>query len=352
MASLVGITEFLSETRRIGGRLKEKCSDFVVKEIDLKGCVAEITGQVFIKKEEVKVESAEISEENVEKIKERIGQELCDKVIALAQRIGGGEYESILEIPSPDDKEERTKIHFTIKELAPMLTSCTEKANNIIRIYSSKLAQSFNKRQKLNLDSRGAKKTPSKYIQFTLNKQNLDTAKALKILGKATGIKDKSFGIAGNKDKKALTSQNVTAFANYLDKLQHAKLPENMQIGDFKYSDTELKIGDLQGNRFELIIRQLACQDELHISQLIETLKQKGFINYFGLQRFGNSAENATHTIGLAILTKNYQKAVDIILGPRPVKNEDENRARTNWIAHRDVDRALQEFPIFCVKNI
>ncbi len=59
-----------------------------------------------------------------------------------------------------------------------------------------------------------------------------------------------------------------------------------------------LKLGDLFGNRFKIVIRECDEQDESLIKSGIDSLKNNGFINYFGLQRFGNCAEIPTHSIG------------------------------------------------------
>ena len=348
MARAVGITEFLSDGLGIGGVLKHLPSDFIVNEIDLSKNIVKLTNQVFIHTEPT-IQVSELTPDAISHLNSSIGTELCDKITMLVQQITGGSFESMIEIPCPEDKQERTVIHQSIRQHAPMLTSSTELATNVIKIYATKLAHSFNKRQKLGLDSRGAKKLPAKYVKFVLHKENFDTMKALKIIAKATGIKDKCFGVAGNKDKKAITSQNVTAFANYLDKLQHAKLPANLQIGDFQYTEDELHIGDLFGNKFEIILRHVQIPSLPYLSEKIETLKSSGFINYFGMQRFGNSTANSTHSIGLALITKNYSGAVDLILGPRTSRNPMEEQARETWAKTHDAALALADFPHYCV---
>jgi tRNA pseudouridine13 synthase len=58
------------------------------------------------------------------------------------------------------------------------------------------------------------------------------------------------------------------------------------------------------------------CGNRKDIEQSIEKLLQDGFINYFGMQRFGTSSVS-TYEIGKAILRCEWEKAVDLILGPR-----------------------------------
>ena len=351
MEDLFGISMFLNSGKRIGGNLKTQPSDFVVKEIDLENNVVEWTDKIYIKPQPKIEPRFELTEESINELTSILGQSSTESIQDLLTRLKSGDREAILELPCPEIKQDRVKIHSSIKTWAPMLTTSTEVSKNIIKVYSSQLAQSFNKRQKLGLDARGAKKRESPYIKFILHKENFDTMKALKILSRASGIQEKSFGISGIKDKCAVTTQQVTVFSNYLEKLQAAKPPVGIRIGGYQYTNSALKIGDLHGNLFEIRIRNTNIEDSSDFGRLVDSLRQNGFINYFGLQRFGNSQENPTHRVGLAILKKDYEEAVKLILAPRPVRNEDESRARLHWEEFRDVERSLSEFPKFCVRS-
>jgi tRNA pseudouridine13 synthase len=52
------------------------------------------------------------------------------------------------------------------------------------------------------------------------------------------------------------------------------------------------------------------------IEQAMKNLEQDGFINYFGMQRFGTNSIG-THAIGRTIRQCEWEKAVDLILRPR-----------------------------------
>lgn len=349
MESKVGISLFLTTGPRIGGTLKSRPQDFIVQEIDQSHNLAQLTSEIFIHPEVQSKPSLELSPETLELLTSTLGAELTTQLSTLNEKLSAGDKETILEIPCPASKQDRCLIHQTIKAHMPQLTSSTELSSNIIKIYSSKLAESFNKRQKLGLDSRGAKKLPGAYVKFILYKESYDTMKALKILARAAGIKEKSFGYAGIKDKCAKTTQNVTVYANYLQKLQSAKLIPEIQIGNFQYTDQDLKIGDLYGNFFKIVIRDVHIESEEQVQRLFKNIQEQGFINYFGTQRFGNCVESPTHLTGLSILLKNYEKAVNFILSPRPTHNDDERNARENWHNLKNIDKSLEEFPSFCV---
>ena len=57
-----------------------------------------------------------------------------------------------------------------------------------------------------------------------------------------------------------------------------------MHVGNFVYVNKEIRLGDLSGNRFELVIRNIDRTDE-ELQPVLEAFKETGFINYFGMQR-------------------------------------------------------------------
>ena len=78
-----------------------------------------------------------------------------------------------------------------------------------------------------------------------------------------------------------------------------------------------LKLGDLSGNRFTIIIRQVSESNDEIIRQGLDHLSCNGFINYFGLQRFGSCAEAPTHSIGKYLIQSKIKEAIELIMQPR-----------------------------------
>ncbi len=77
-----------------------------------------------------------------------------------------------------------------------------------------------------------------------------------------------------------------------------------------------MKLGDLAGNRFKILIREVSLNAS-SIENCVNSLKQTGFVNYFGLQRFGNSIDAPTHAIGRLLIQNKLKEAIDLILKPR-----------------------------------
>lgn len=62
------------------------------------------------------------------------------------------------------------------------------------------------------------------------------------------------------------------------------------------------------------------------------------------MQRFG-TASVPTHSIGLALLRSEWQKAVSLILQKRHGEHPDVARARDAWLIDGDLDKALELMP-------
>jgi tRNA pseudouridine13 synthase len=104
-----------------------------------------------------------------------------------------------------------------------------------------------------------------------------------------------------------------------------------------------LRLGDLYGNRFELVLRDVdALEDQL--KEACDSLAARGFINYYGLQRFGTSAV-PTHLIGRALLQDDFATAADLILRPRAGEKEESTSARERFQREQKVGEALSYFP-------
>ena len=90
----------------------------------------------------------------------------------------------------------------------------------------------------------------------------------------------------------------------------------NLRLGDFKYVDCAVHLGDLAGNRFLITLRGVEPRDDALVGAAAEGLRSSGFINYFGLQRFG-VGPITTHAVGAALLKGQWQEAIDLLLMPR-----------------------------------
>ena len=124
---------------------------------------------------------------------------------------------------------------------------------------------------------------------------------AISLLSKLLKIKTGIFGYAGTKDRRAVTTQWVSVYRVRAEMLQglNASL-RNLCVGNFKYCKEPLKLGSLSGNHFVVTLRNVSGEHD-QIEEGVDSLKVNGFINYFGLQRFGTTSV-PTHKIGVFLL--------------------------------------------------
>lgn len=152
----------------------------------------------------------------------------------------------------------------------------------------------------------------NEYLHFTLVKTDWDTMRALRRIGKALHVSIKRFGIAGMKDKKAVTAQRVSMWHGRAEQISQLRL-KDLMIKDLQYASDRITLGMAKGNRFTITIRgiektQQECRQIL--KQFQAQVTQHGVPNYFGPQRLsGGNAE-----IGYALKEGQLQKAVEQIL--------------------------------------
>lgn len=185
------------------------------------------------------------------------------------------------------------------------------------------------------------------YLEFTLCKENKETADAIGILSRLLHLKPKAFGFAGTKDKRGVTSQRVTLHRVRASRLAKLKL-HGMQVGNFRYSDRHLGLGDLKGNLFTLTMRGVEPGSKETVALAVKALTTSGFINYFGLQRFGTHTI-PTHAIGAALLRGAWSEAIELILRPRAADKADVAAARAVYKETGDAAAALKLMPHWCV---
>lgn len=104
-------------------------------------------------------------------------------------------------------------------------------------------------------------------------------------------------------------------------------------------------MGDLSGNRFTLIIRDIQGPPDGELAKMVERFVKHGFINYFGLQRFGTGAVSS-YRIGTALLKGNWKGAIDLILSPRAGEGDERAiEARKRWAESGNAHAAYPLFP-------
>ena len=136
-----------------------------------------------------------------------------------------------------------------------------------------------------------------------VEKRDLTTQQVVELFSRSLGVPDRDIGVAGRKDRFAVTSQYVTVPARSLDGLNpevvHVQLKldqalqagESIRIRSVERHRNKLKTGHLAGNRFEIVVRSVKSETALETAlETAQQIEESGFVNYFGEQRFGHSS--------------------------------------------------------------
>uniref|UniRef100_A0A2K6MFZ2 Pseudouridylate synthase PUS7L n=1 Tax=Rhinopithecus bieti TaxID=61621 RepID=A0A2K6MFZ2_RHIBE len=185
------------------------------------------------------------------------------------------------------------------------------------------------------------------YTAFTLRKENLEMFEAIGFLAIKLGVIPSDFSYAGLKDKKAITYQAMVV---------RKVTPERMNVFNIRSVDDSLRLGQLKGNHFDIVIRNLKKQTNdsanlrERIMEAIENVKKKGFVNYYGPQRFGKGRKVHTDQIGLALLKNEMTKAIKLFLTPEDL-DDPVNRAKKYFLQTEDAKGTLSLMPEFKVRE-
>ncbi|MDD1691231.1 MAG: tRNA pseudouridine(13) synthase TruD [Methanoregula sp.] len=187
--------------------------------------------------------------------------------------------------------------------------------------------------------------TTGPYLICTLTKTNWELQHAVKEIAKRLGISHRRIGWAGTKDRNAITKQWISIYDVTAEQVAAVRL-KDIVLEPVRSANEALSLGDLLGNRFDLVIRDCEVPGLAARVDAIAKTVQDGVPNYFGLQRFG-AIRPVTHTVGEWILKDNYEQAVLTYIGlPFPSENENTAATRRAFLETRDPAPALREFPV------
>ncbi len=166
------------------------------------------------------------------------------------------------------------------------------------------------------------------YPLYLLKKSNVSTMEAIRLLSRFFKIHPADIGFAGLKDKFGITTQYITLIkGNFPESVcftqRHGRWLKTKNINFYEETGfcikkvgtryKKLNLGELEGNYFTIVLRNLSKQQRTVLYQNIELVKEYGFANYFGEQRFGN-LKGQKFFILPYLLKGDYHKAVEIYL--------------------------------------
>lgn len=261
-------------------------------------------------------------------------------------------------------RETRSKIHQDIRRIFNGRIESTTDNDGAMIIAAMAEKPAFHARTPLNNDRNKKqnqqwgpswKERGGDYLHFSLFKENKDTMEAISWLCKELKIKPSAFQFAGTKDKRAVTVQRVSVYHVFIDRLVAAgRSLRGAKIGNFEYRPHPLRLGELKGNQFVMTLRDCDFHYPVPIDsksmvegassivdKAIKNLSERGFLNYYGLQRFGTFS-TSTDKVGTSMLQGDFKAAVDAILdfSPASLVAAQDPMSDTDRVSRDDQARA------------
>jgi tRNA pseudouridine13 synthase len=133
-----------------------------------------------------------------------------------------------------------------------------------------------------------------------VRKRGANTEWVARELARAAGCKPFEVGFAGLKDRNAVTTQHFTVPRGKRNAEEFLGLKgEGFEVVAAAPHQRKLPRGALEGNRFVIAVRGLAC-DAGALRERLVRIGAGGAPNYFGAQRFGREAGNLAQVLGVA----------------------------------------------------
>ena len=311
------------------------------------------------------------------------GTETVDAIVALYERVVNSPHRRSKDYgivkSGKITREARSKLHQDIRRMfSSRLETVTDNDGAMI-ITAMSETPVFHARTPMNNSSRGNdrgndrgrrsnqwskpswKELGGDHLHFSLFKENKDTMETISWLAKELKTKPGFFQFAGTKDRRGVTVQRVSIYRVLVERLIGAgRTLRQARIGNFEYQPHQLQLGELSGNEFVITLRDCDFHYPMPVDSktmvkgaqsivgtAINNLVERGFINYYGLQRFG-SFSTGTDDIGIKMLQGDFQGAVNAILhfSPTALAAAQDPMSDNDKISHDDKARAyaIHEF--------
>lgn len=127
-----------------------------------------------------------------------------------------------------------------------------------------------------------------------LQKEGWSTPAAVRVLSRSAGVRERDVGVAGLKDRNAVTVQWASFPPGCSDPASW-RLPDGIALREVTRHRNKLRRGHLHGNRFT--IRLVDVERPEAAEGIAAWLREEGTWNTFGPQRFGESGENVAQAL-------------------------------------------------------
>lgn len=129
------------------------------------------------------------------------------------------------------------------------------------------------------------------YLQ--IKKTDINTRDVVHKLGRLAGVRERSIGYSGLKDRHAIATQWFSVhLPGKPDPDWQSLLDTKIELLQVARHTRKLRRAEHRANRFSLTIRGIATAEHAEIVERLTVIGSHGVPNYFGEQRFGNAGDN------------------------------------------------------------
>lgn len=160
-------------------------------------------------------------------------------------------------------------------------------------------------RVRVEIDDFAVEETPlylpcgsGEHLYLFIEKRDVSGPTLRRHVARALGISDRTIGMAGMKDRRAITRQWISVPASAEGRLE-AIDDDRVRVLQHARHRNKLRTGHLAGNRFELRIRDVVPDALPRVQAKLAALAETGMPDFFGPQRMGQGG--ATMAAGWAL---------------------------------------------------
>lgn len=128
------------------------------------------------------------------------------------------------------------------------------------------------------------------HVYLWVEKRGLSADYLASQLARALRLGTRDIGMAGLKDRHAVTRQWISVPASAESRIARIQIP-GLTILKVSRHANKLRAGHLRGNRFRIRIRGVHSETASRLPALVARLQETGLPNYYGEQRFGRHGD-------------------------------------------------------------
>ena len=175
-----------------------------------------------------------------------------------------------------------------------------------------------------------------------IEKTGLTTAAMVDRVARALGAHPRDAGVAGMKDRHAVTTQWISLTRVTPEAALALDIP-GVRVLEAKLHGNKLRTGHLAGNRFDILVRDADTALLPHVQAELSQLERLGLPNFHGPQRYGVRGDNAA--LGRALMVGDAASAIALLAHALPERETPRVCDARAALAAREAERALDLFP-------